>query len=69
MLKTSELSDTLKGKIYAVLGYPFEQVYSSINNPNHWCNVSILHINVKYCNTVKSNVGIVLNINLGKKYD
>lgn len=69
VLKSSESADALKGEIYAVLDYPFEQVNGAINNPNHWCDALILHINVKYCHAVKSNAGTVLNINLGKKYD
>ena len=69
VLKSSESPDALKGEIYAVLDYPFEQVNSAINNPDHWCDALILHINVKYCRAVKSNVGTVLNLNLGKKYD
>ncbi len=69
VLKSSESPDALKGEIYAVLDYPFEQVNSAINNPDHWCDALILHINVKYCRVVKSNVGTVLNLNLGKKYD
>ena len=52
-----------------MLDYPFKKVNSAINNPNHWCDALILHINVKYCRAEKSNAGTVLNINLGKKYD
>ena len=75
VLKSTESSDAaLKGEIYAVLDYPFEKVNSAINNPNHWCDALILHINVKYCrvinsSTVNNNAGTALTINLGKKYD
>ena len=74
VLKSTESSDALKGEIYAVLDYPFEKVNSAINNPNHWCDALILHINVKYCrvinsSTANSNAGTALTINLGKKYD
>ena len=74
VLNSTESADSLKGEIYAVLDYPFKKVNSAINNPNHWCDVLILHINVKYCrvennNAGSGNTGTVLNINLGKKYD
>ena len=69
VLKSSESSDALKGEIYAVLDYPFEQVNSGINNPDHWCDALILHINIKYCRAAHSNAGTVLDINLGKKYE
>ena len=69
VLKSNESSDSLKGEIYAVLDYPFAEVNNAINNPDHWCDALILHINVKYCRAVSSNTGAVLNMNLGKKYD
>ena len=69
VLKSSESPDALKGEIYAVLDYPFEQVNGAINNPDHWCDALILHINVKYCRAIHGNAGTVLNINLGKKYE
>ena len=69
VLKSSESTDALKGEIYAVLDYPFEQVNGALNNPNHWCDALILHLNVKFCRAINNNAGTVLNINLGKKYD
>ena len=69
VLKSTESPDALKGEIYAVLDYPFEQVNSGINNPDHWCDALILHINIKYCRAIHSNTGTVLDINLGKKYE
>ena len=49
VLYSTESPDSLKGEIYAVLDYPFKKVNSAINNPKHWCDALILHINVKYC--------------------
>lgn len=69
VLYSTESPESLKGEIYAVLDYSFKKVNSAINNPNHWCDALILHINVKYCRAENSNAGTVLNINLGKKYD
>ena len=69
VLYSTESPDYLKGEIYAVLDYPFKKVNSAINNPNHWCDVLILHINVKYCRAENNNAGTVLTINLGKKYN
>ena len=69
VLISNESPDSLKGEIYAVLDYPFAEVNNAINNPDHWCDALILHINVKYCRAVTNNAGTVLSMNLGKKYD
>ncbi len=69
VLYSTESPESLKGEIYVVLDYPFKKVNSAINNPDHWCDALILHINVKYCRAENSKAGTLLNINLGKKYD
>ncbi len=61
-------STDLKGEIYAVVDYPFITVNAALNNPAHWCDVLILHMNIKYCNATDNKNGTVLNVNLGRKY-
>ena len=68
-LNSTESSHDLKGEIYAVVDYPFATVNLALNNPSHWCDVLILHINVKYCHAANNQSGTVLTVNLGKKYD
>jgi len=67
-LNSMETSHDLKGEIYAVVDYPFPTVNAALNDPSHWCDVLILHINIKYCHADKSLTGTALTVNLGKKY-
>ena len=68
-LDSAESSSDLRGEIYAVADYPFATVNAALNNPAHWCDVLILHINIKYCRASSSKDGTVLAVNLGRKYD
>ena len=68
-LNSEESSNNLKGEIYAVINHPFDKVNTALNNPAHWCDVLILHINIKYCQASTDKNGTVLSVNLGKKYD
>ena len=68
-LNSAESSHDLKGDIYAVVDYPFAAVNVALNNPAHWCDVLILHVNNKYCHASSNNAGTVLTVNVGKKYD
>ncbi len=68
-LNSEESSNDLKGEIYAVVKHPFTTVNKSLNNPSHWCDVLILHINIKYCKASSDKNGTTLNVNLGKKFD
>ena len=67
-LESEQSSTHLKGEIYAVVDYPFAIVNAALNNPAHWCDVLILHINVKYCNASRRADGTVLTVNIGRKY-
>jgi len=67
-LDSVESSTSLKGEIYAVVDHPFAAVNMALNNPAHWCDVLILHMNVKYCHASSNKAGTVLSINLGRKY-
>jgi len=66
-LNSMESSHDLKGEIYAVVDYPFAKVNQALNNPEHWCDVLILHINIKYCHADENKKGTILTVNLGKK--
>jgi hypothetical protein len=66
-LNSMESSHDLKGEIYAVIDYPFTTVNQALNKPEHWCDVLILHINVKHCHTDKNKSGTTLSVNFGKK--
>ena len=67
MLESVEQRNGLKGDIYGVVDYPFEMVKAALNNPDHWCDVMILHINTKYCRAVAGSAGTTLKVNIGKK--
>ncbi len=68
-LVSSESQNNLKGEIYAVVDYPFANVSKALNDPNHWCDALILHVNIKYCHASDNKTNTVLKVNLGKKYD
>src|SRR3990167_6477694 len=59
-LNSAESSHDLKGEIYAVVDYPFATVNEALNNPAHWCDVLILHVNIKYCHASSSKADTVL---------
>ncbi|MBT9613474.1 MAG: hypothetical protein IV108_09450 [Burkholderiales bacterium] len=67
VLDSSETTNRLKGDIYAVVDYPFGTVSAGLNDPNHWCEVMLLHINTKYCHAVVGASATTLRVNIGKK--
>ena len=67
VLSSAETPNGMKGDIYAVVEYPFSVVNEGLNDPTHWCDVMILHINTKYCHAIKGPTGTRLRVYIGKK--
>lgn len=67
ILDSAETPNSLKGDIYAIVDYPFGVVSAGLNNPDHWCDVMLLHINTKYCHAVAGPSGTTLRVNIGRK--
>jgi hypothetical protein len=61
--------DTSGGDVYGVVDYPIALVTEALSDPTHWCDVLILHLNVKYCHPVSRDGRTVLAVAIGRKYD
>lgn len=66
-MESAESSSALKGDVYALLDYPFASVSGALSGPRQWCDVLILHLNIKYCHAASDQAGPVLKVNIGKK--
>ncbi|NMM29019.1 MAG: hypothetical protein HHJ12_17445 [Glaciimonas sp.] len=67
VLDSAETPSHLKGDIYAIVDYPFGAVNAGLNNPDHWCDVMLLHINTKYCHAMVEPSGTNLRLHIGRK--
>lgn len=68
-LDSSETADGVAGSIHVLVDHPFATVAAALQNPGHWCDILILHLNTKYCRATTAAAGNVLNVNIGKKFD
>lgn len=68
-LVSSETRETLTGEIYALLDQPFAVVGPALANLSSWCDILILHLNVKRCRVMDSPEGATLKLRIGRKYD
>ncbi len=68
-LESTETSGELTGDMYALLRDPFPKVQSALKEPAHWCDILILHQNIKYCRAFAKGGGTVLKVNIGRKSD
>jgi 1-acyl-sn-glycerol-3-phosphate acyltransferase len=68
VLESVETSRSSQGDIYAVLDHPFARVSTALTNAANWCDILILHLNVKYCRGT-AGPAAALDVRIGRKYD
>ena len=68
VLESKESSGDLKGDVYAIVEHPYATVQQALASPDHWCDILILHLNVKRC---KASAGAskTIALNVGRKFD
>lgn len=66
-LDSSQSSTDLKGDIYALMDYPFATVSTALKGASHWCDILILHLNVKYCRASADKPDSILTVHIGRK--
>ena len=67
VLESTETSSGLRGDIYAIVDFPFSMVGQGLTSIDHWCDILILHLNVKQCQTNAAGKTIALRV--GRKFD
>ena len=67
-LESTQTSDQLRGEIYATLAQPYSSVQEALQDMDHWCDILILHLNVKNCQ-VTGTPARQVTMFLGRKYD
>jgi len=68
-LRSSESADRMQGEVHALINQPFDQVRQELAKADSWCDVLILHINVKYCRGQRTAAGEQLVSGVGRKFD
>ncbi len=68
-MESSEISAATTADIYSLVNYPFASVDAALSDPAHWCDILILHLNIKYCRASGTGQGSAVKVNIGRKYD
>lgn len=67
VLESVQASDNQRGDIYAEVAYPFATIKRSMQGAGQWCDILILHLNVKRCRVETAPPKTTLSVSLGKK--
>ncbi|MWV17370.1 hypothetical protein F3I16_15105 [Pseudomonas sp. L-22-4S-12] len=68
-LESSQTDNLLQGDIYAEIAQPFSQVGPALQGGEQWCDLLILHLNVKACRAASVAGNAMLQVHVGRKFD
>jgi hypothetical protein len=67
ILESSEADSRVRGDVFSVVNHSFRAVTAGLDTPGEWCEVLILHLNVKSCDTSQTGKESSLQLSLGTK--
>jgi hypothetical protein len=68
-LESAENKGVLKGDVYAQIDRPYDTIAQTLQSADRWCDILILHLNVKGCRADTSGAGESLSVHIGRKFD
>lgn len=69
VLASTERDESVAGDIYARVELPFGVVGPALQGADQWCQIMILHVNVKRCHSGGGTSGRTLDLLVGGKHD
>lgn len=68
-LLSSESSGRMSGDVYALVDQPYVDLRHALAQADHWCDILILHLNVKYCRAASTGARQEVVTGVGRKFD
>ena len=68
-LESTQTSGNLKGDVYALIEQPYMVVGQALQAMDHWCDILMLHLNVKQCRASGTGPSSMLSLTIGSKHD
>jgi hypothetical protein len=69
VLQSEQNSGDLRGDVYAEVGQPMALVLDTLQRPTQWCELLMLHLNVKDCAAGGTAPHERVDLVVGRKYD
>lgn len=67
LLESSEAGGKVRGEVFSLVQHSFRQIRTALDTSAEWCEVLILHLNVKACVARSTTAGSWLQLTLGAK--
>ena len=69
VLESREEEPQASGDVWAVLDHAFPATAEALTDAASWCEILILHVNVKYCHPAAEAAAPTLVVNVGRRFE
>jgi hypothetical protein len=69
VVESAQTNATLEGDVYTVVAQPYSSVNRALREINQWCDILMLHLNVKSCMTKGRGAASTLSLLVGRRFD
>jgi len=67
-IESAEDGELRRGEVYGVLTHSFPRLSEALRNPREWCEIALLHLNIKTCTHEKRDGADALTFYSGRKF-
>jgi hypothetical protein len=67
-IESCDENSALEGAVYSIIPYSFSEIKGILINPANWCDISLLHLNIKACTFLDSKDIKKLTVYSGRKF-
>ncbi len=67
-IESAEDGELRRGEVYGVLAHPFPRLAEVLRNPREWCEIALLHLNIKTCTYERRDGADALTFYSGRKF-
>jgi hypothetical protein len=69
VIESRQADGVLEGDVYAVVAYPYGIVGPALQGMENWCDILMVHLNVKDCVASGTSGQSVLSLAVGRRFD
>jgi hypothetical protein len=69
ILESHKTANDLSGRVFSVTDYSFTTVKRALHSVDNWCDILILHLNIKHCEVTHREGVSGLSVAVGRRYD
>lgn len=67
-IESTEDGEHRRGEVYGVLAQPFVPLANALQQPRAWCEIALLHLNIKTCTHARRDGADALTFYSGRKF-